>query len=341
MEIRPKSFRAPEIYGDFWFNSDPLPLSALHGSVILIDFWDYTSIGCLRGIPYLVEWDLRYREWGLVVIGVHTPHFGFARKAEAVSEAINRLGIGYPVVTDNQYLIWNAFGSQSWPGRFLIDRDGYVRYYYFGEGHYTEIERGIQVLLVEAGFHGELPMLMEPLRDTDRPGAVCYRTTPEIYTGYTRGSIGNVEGLNLDSTIEYVDQGIHVDGHFYLNGRWFIERDFIRYDGDPSSEGYILISYHALEVNAVINPEKERDFVFQIFQDGLPLPNELKGDDVTIDEKGHSVVRVTEGKLYNLVRNREFGEHTLKLMVNSSSFGIYAFSFVSALIPEALVSESG
>lgn len=339
MEIVTKTVRAPEIYGDFWFNSEPLPLSALRGQVILIDFWDYTSIGCLRAIPYVSEWHRRYRNRGLVVIGVHTPEFAFARNPGAVERALKRLGIEYPVVTDNEYLIWKAFSNRLWATKYIIDRDGYIRYIYPSEGNYTDIERAIQALVVEAGFRGELPLLMEPIRETDRPGVVCYRATPAIYTGYTRGSIGNVEGFNLKSTIEYADPKIYVDGHFYLHGRWFIERDYLRYDGSPGTEGYVLIPYHALEVYAVISPEDEPHFKFSLYQDDLPLTPETKGEDVVVDESGRSFVTVDEGRLYSLVKNREFGEHTLKLVTDSASFAIYGFSFVSSAITQVVVRE--
>ncbi len=341
MEIGTKTVRAPEIYGDFWFNSEPLAISALRGQSILIDFWDFTCINCLRTIPYLNEWHRRYRDMGLVVIGVHTPEFPFARNPESVERAIKQLGIIYPVVTDNEYLIWGAFANRAWPAKYLIDRDGYIRHYHFGEGNYHTIEHAIQALLVDAGYQGELPMLMEPIRDSDRPGAVCYRTTPEIYTGYARGMMGNVEGLNLDSTMEYTDPKVYVDGRYYANGRWFVDRDYLKYDGGSESEGYIVVPYHALEVNAVIKPEGELGCEVFVSQDDHPLSREEKGVDLSIDDHGRSLLLVDEGKMFNLVRNQEFGEHTLKLSTSSNSFAVYSFTFVSCVIPEVVLSNRG
>jgi hypothetical protein len=197
----------------------------------------------------------------------------------------------------------------------------------------------IQALLVEAGYHGDLPILMDPIRDTDRPGAVCYRTTPEIYTGYVRGQIGNVEGFNLNSTIEYVDPKVYVDGRFYAHGRWFIARDYFQYQGGPEREGYIVLPYYALEVNAVIKPEGEAKLRVFVHQDDRSLTPETRGDDISIDEQGKSYLSAEEGKMCNLVKNREFGVHTLKLVTSSNSFAIYSFTFVSCLIPEVVLSN--
>ena len=123
MDALQKQFRVPEIYGDFWFNSDPIPLGALRGYVILIDFWDYTNQHCLRTLPYLQEWHRRYADKGLVTIGVHTPEFPFARDPINVREAIEKLSIRFPVVMDNDYIIWGAFRNRKWPTKYLIDKD--------------------------------------------------------------------------------------------------------------------------------------------------------------------------------------------------------------------------
>jgi len=339
MDIGTKTVRAPEIYGDFWFNSEPIALSALRGQVVLVDFWDYTSVNCIRTIPYLLEWDRRYRDYGLVLIGVHTPEFSLARSPEVVEHAIKRLGITYPVVTDNEYLIWGAFANRVWPAKYLIDRDGYIRYTHVGEGNYTATEHAIQALLVEAGYHGGLPFPMDPVRETDRPGAVCYRTTPEIYTGYVRGMIGNVEGFNLNSTIEYTDPKVYVDGRFYAHGRWFIDRDHVRYQGGPDGEGYLVLPYHAAEVNAVVKLEGLPRLQVGVDHDDHPLTPEVKGDDISYDLQGRSFVDVDEPRMYNLVKNREFGPHTLRLMTRSNAFTIYSFTFVSCLIPEIVLTD--
>jgi thiol-disulfide isomerase/thioredoxin len=203
--MQPHALRAQELYGDFWFNSEPLPLSALRGQVILLEIWDYTCVSSLRAMPYVKAWDHKYHDHGLIVIGVHTPKFPFARDPEVVQKEIRRLGISFPVVMDNQQFIAAQYGNRVWPTAYLIDKNGFVRLQSEGEGSYDVLERSIQTLLHDARGGETLPTLMEPMRDEDRPGAACYRSTQEIYTGYLRGSIGNVEGYSPESVVEYAD----------------------------------------------------------------------------------------------------------------------------------------
>src|SRR5437870_542043 len=170
MDILPQQFRVPEMYGDYWYNSDPIPVSALRGYVILVEFWDYTNQSSIRSLPYVQEWNRRYADKGLVTIGVHTPEFPFGRDPMNLRPAIERLNIRYPVVSDNDYIIWGAFRNQTWPTKYLVDKHGFLRYVHPGEGSYQNIEHALQSLLVEAGYHDDLPIVMEPLREEDRPG---------------------------------------------------------------------------------------------------------------------------------------------------------------------------
>jgi thiol-disulfide isomerase/thioredoxin len=334
MEMLPQHFRVPEIYGDFWFNSDPIPLNALRGQVILIDFWDYTCQNCLRALPYVQEWDRRYRDMGLVTIGVHTPQFPFATDPMNVRRAIEKLQIGYPVVVDNSFSIWSSFRNMVWPTKYLIDRHGFIKYVHGGEGSYQNFEHAIQSLVVESGHHGEMPLIMEPIRDSDRPGVLCYRVTPEILTGWQRGTIGNVEGFSPESTIHYDDPGLRINGRLYLQGNWRNDRNFLKLEDETGKEGYLVLTYQAKEVNAVIKPEGEKNFQVFVQQDDHFLDNENRGDDVLVDDEGRSYLLVTDAKLFNIVKNKEFGEHTLRLVTRSSGFALYSVSFVSSAIPE-------
>lgn len=330
--------RAPEIFGDFWFNSDPFSIHAMRGDIILIDFWDYSCQNCLRTLPYTQEWNRRYTDFGFVPVGVHSPKFPFAKDPRNVSRAIEKLGIRYPVVMDNEFLTWSAFRTRVWPTKFLIDKNGFIRYRQEGEGFYHNFEHAIQLLLTEAGYRGELPMLMEPIRDTDVQGTVCYRVTPEIFTGYQRGTLGNVEGYYPESVVEYHDPGVYLGGRIYLNGTWLLERNYVKLDEKEGNEGYIVFTYEAREVNTVIKPEGEKNFQVFVMQDDTYLTPENKGDDVRIDAEGRSFLLITEAQLNNIVKNREFGEHKLKLSSRSSGFALYSISFVSCVIPE-LVSD--
>ena len=336
MDILQKQYRVPEIYGDFWFNSDPIPLGAMRGCTILIDFWDYACQKCIRTLPYLQEWHRRYAEKGLVTIGVHSPQFPFESDPINVRNAIDKLGIRYPVVVDNNFVTWGAFNNVVWPTKYLIDKNGFLRYVHQGEGSYQNFEHAIQSLLAESGYHEEFPIVMEPLREMDRSGAVCYRATPEILTGWQRGTIGNIEGYSPESTVHYRDPGFYLDGRMYLDGYWLNDRNYLKLNDPDGSEGHLVFAYEAREVNAVVRPEGEKNFQVFVHQDDAHLTHENKGDDILVDEEGRSYLLITDAKLYNIVKNKEFGEHKLKLSVRSNGFALYSVSFVSCVIPELI-----
>lgn len=334
MEMLPQQFRTPELFGDYWFNSDPVTLGALRGYVILLDFWDFTSYRWRQTLPYIKEWNTRYTGKGLVLIGVHTPEFPFARDAMRVKEAIHRFGIRYPVVMDNDYIIWGAFRNQRWPTKYLIDKHGFIRYQHAGEGSYQNFEHALQSLLAEAGYHDEFPIIMDPVRESDRSGAINYRSTPEILTGWQRGTIGNVEGLVPESTYHFEDPGIHIGGRLYLDGDWFSSRNYLQLEEREGREGSLTLVYEGVEVCAVIKPEGEKKFQVFVQQDGRYLTQENKGGDVILDEEGRSYFLVEGGRLYSIVKAKEFGEHKLRLSTRSNGFALYSMSFGSCPIQE-------
>ncbi len=334
MELLPKHIHAAELYGDFWYNSDPVSLRALRGYVILLDFWDYTSVYCTRTLPYVQEWHRKYREFGLVVIGVHTPRFHFGKKPEEVEQSIRERGIEYPVVMDNEALIWTAYASRDWPTKFLIDKDGFIRYRHQGEGAYEQLERAIHMLLNEAGVRGELPELTEPFRDTDRNGAVCFRQTSEIQLGYLRGTIGNVEGFCPESTVGYTDPGVYLPERFYVHGNWRNHRECLQFQGHE--EGYVTFRYEALEVNAVLSAAENERSEFIVEQDNMMLNAENKGDDILLTAQGTSVLTVTRPRMYSIIKNKEFGSHLVRLRTTSSQVCVYSFSFITSAIPELI-----
>ena len=204
MQFEPRQVHAPE-FGQQWLNSPPLSIRALRGRVVLIDFWDYTCVNCIHTLPYVREWNRRYRDRGLTVIGVHAPEFFFARTAENVIQAAKEFQIEYPILLDNEYEVWKAFANRYWPAKYLIDKDGYMRYFHPGEGNYAETECMIQQLLREIDPAVSLPPVMEPVRALDKPEAltVCERPTPELYLGYKRGRIANAEGFTEDRIANY------------------------------------------------------------------------------------------------------------------------------------------
>lgn len=328
------NIRAPELFGNHWLNSDPVMLRDLRGSVILVDFWDYSNVNSLRTRHYIKGWFAGYKEFDLAVIGVHTPQFAFGREPENVAKAVKRLGIDYPVVTDNDAIIWTAYSNRIWPTRYLIDRDGFLRYSHPGEGHYDQFERALQALLSEAGYHGVFPDLMMPIRNTDYPGAVCFRSTPDIQLGWLRGMLGNPEGLGPESTVLYDDRGFHLTGRVYLGGKWFSEREGVRFDGDDGEEGTATITYAAVEVNLVMSAPSDVPSKVFAMQDMKPLTKENAGLDILFDIDGTSYVLVDTPREFNLVCNQEFGEHEFMLTTRTSGLELFTFNFVTGVIPE-------
>ena len=336
MEILPQQFRVPEIYGDYWFNSDPITLSAHRGYAILIEFWDYTCVRCLHEIPYIKEWYKRYSDAGLITISIHTPQFPFARDPVNVRKAIDKLNLKYPVVMDNDYMMWNEFRCESKPTKYLIDRHGFIRYIHAGSGQYQNFEHAIQSLLKDIGYVSNLPFIMEPLADIDRSGVICYKETHDILTGWQRGTIGNIEGYSPESTVHYDDPKIYIPGRLYLNGDWLNDRNYIKLQTDNPNGGYINLIYHAKDVNAVIKPEGEKGFQVFVEQDDRPLLRNESGADIRFNDEGKSYFVVDDARLYNIVLNREFGGHKLKLSTRSNGFSIYSMSFTTSIIPELI-----
>ena len=339
MELEPRQIHAPELYGNFWFNGEPVSVPGLQGNVILVDFWDFSSVNCLRTFPYIREWSRKYREFGLTTVGVHTPEFRFGRDPDQLGRAIRQQGIEYPVVADNDMLIWSAYGNRQWPARYLIDKDGFIRVKQEGEGGYGQFEMAIQRLLVEAGYRGELPDLMKPVRESDRMGSVSYRATGDLFLGYLRGNLGNNEGYNPESTIEYADPGYYLPERFYIRGKWKNEKEFLRFDGDADEQGFVTLQYEALEVNVVLNTSDGKEGEIQVLQDGQPPAKEILGSNLVTAADGSVRGPVTFPQAYNLIRNTEFGPHTLRVTTSSSNLEVYAFSFVSSIIPDLISSN--
>ena len=324
---------APE-FGRTWINSGELTLGGLRGRAVLVDFWDYTCVNCLHTLPYVVEWDKRYRAKGLTILGVHAPEFPFARAAALVEKAVRDYGITYPVALDNDYQIWRAFHNRYWPAKYLIDKDGFVRYTHFGEGNYQETEEAIQAALREINPQVELPTALAPLRDTDKPGAYCYRVTPELYCGTQRGRPGNPGGFKADEAAEYNAAGEFKADTFYLGGSWLAREEFLESAGGEGATSRLVLPYVAKEVNLVMAPHAAEEFRVRLRQNGAALKKEDAGADVEIDANGEAWARVREPKLYRLVNNATFGGALLELEVARPGLGLYAFTFVSCVAEE-------
>jgi cytochrome c biogenesis protein CcdA/thiol-disulfide isomerase/thioredoxin len=306
--------KAPEfVDNQQWFNTPgdrPLTLRSLRGRVVLVDFWTYSCINCLRTLPYLTAWDKRFRKDGLTIVGVHSPEFPFEKEAGNVEEAIERNGIRYPVAQDNDLATWSAYGNQYWPAEYFIDAQGRVRFAHFGEGSYGEKEKVIRELLAEAG--------RAPKGAPARVRAVA--PSPQVTTSETYLGAARAERF----TNPMLSPGLHdfslppppADNEFAYAGRWRITLDSATAAGDSS----LALHFGARRVYLVLgSPGHARHM--RVLLDGHPIPDDLAGADVH-----NGVVTISSQRLYNLVDLPKVEKHVLKLKPEKGVTG-YAFTF--------------
>ncbi len=346
--LDPRIVHMPPLANGEWLNGRPHTPDQLRGRVVLIDFWDYTCINCLRTLPYLKQWHQRYAEHGLVIIGIHTPEFRFGQFRTHLEAAIAEYEIPYPILLDNQQQNWSRFATKAWPTKFLIDPDGYMRFKRQGEGYYQETEQAIQRLLRLRQPDVLLPNLLPPLRAEDASGAVCYRPTPELYAGFQGGglfggALGNPEGYMPNSSVIYRLPPVREwqEGQFYVDGIWRAWPEALAFAGEQGGE--IVLPYSAVSVNAVLAPSAdpvetalemkptEADPLVEVVQDGRYLSKMQAGSDVVFGEDGRSYVRVERPRMVNLVENPDFGSHTLRLTFQARGLALYAFTFTGCV----------
>lgn len=325
---------APDFPRAAWLNTDqPLTMPQLRGQVVLVDLWDYTCINCLRALPYVREWQQRYADLGLTVVGVHTPVFTFGRERHQVELALQELDIRYPVLLDNTCQMWRAYENTVYPARYLVDQHGVVRYSSLGEGDFATCERLLQQLLRERDASVTLPPLLPPLHAEHDPTVPYQRPTPELRSGLAEGALGNPEGYAGYLPLLYQMPARRLEGAFYVAGAWQAGDEYFAYQGQ--AEGIIQLAYTATAVNAVLSPHVETvermlnpdGVMIEIWQDDRPIDASRRGDDLTADGR----IRLDRPRLYNLVRNPEFEHHELTLRVRSRGTALYAFSFIGGV----------
>ena len=332
MRVKKGTARAPEI-GRLWLNSPPLSFRQLRGRAVLVDFWDYTCVNCIRTLSYVQVWHERYREKRLTVIGVHTPEFTFAQYESNVERGIREFGLTYPIVIDSDREIWKAFANRYWPTKYLLDKDGYLRYAHFGEGGYGECELVIQELLREIHPTISLPPLMEPLREEDHVGATCYRATGELYLGNRRGHIGNQSGFKEDQIADYSFNGAIEENFFYASGCWASTAEY--FEAVEDGPHTLRLKYEASAVNLVVACPHAPSAEVVILQDGEPLTYKHATSDTRFRLAGkESYVVVDSPRMYFLADNHEFGAHELELRC-STGVAAFAFTFTSCVDPVA------
>lgn len=305
-----------------WLNGPPLTAKALEGKVVLVDFWTYSCINCLRALPYVRAWAEKYRDQGLVVIGVHAPEFAFERSIDNVKRAVTDLDITYPVAIDNDYAIWRAFANQYWPAHYFIDARGRIRYHHFGEGDYAGSEQVIRELLAEAG-HRDASARDVAVQPTGAGLAADLQDvrSPETYVGYGRAAhFVSPGGVVKDQAHVYADGGPRLN-EWSLVGDWTVgaERAAL---GAPG--GRLVYRFHARDLHLVLGPDADgRPVRFRVTVDGA-APGDSHGVDVAADGTG----TVTGERLYQLIRQGgPVADRTFAIEFLDPGVRAYSFTF--------------
>lgn len=317
-----------------WINSNALYLNKLTdaGKVVLLDFWSYTCVNCLRTLPYLNAWHEAYADNGLVVIGIHSPEFEFEKSLTHVEAAAIRYGINYPIALDSDKETWHKYGNHFWPSKYLISATGDVVLRHFGEGGYDEFDSAIRAALEQSGnYVTDIPRV--EIVSPDRADS-AHTVTRELYGGYSKNylSDGLYAGQDAyyaapDTAVDYADDGTRRHGQFFLNGQWTnLESSLVA--GRPSSESdsYVAFDFFATSVNAVLSTSSDTQQVI-VEIDGEPVAADQAGPDISWDSEGNSVLLVSDARLYQIIELSKFGKHELRLKTNSEGLAFYTMTF--------------
>jgi thiol-disulfide isomerase/thioredoxin len=327
-------------------HNSPITLSSLKGKVVLVDFWTYSCINCIRTIPYLNDWDQKYAGNGLVIIGVHSPEFEFEKNYDNVKAAVQRLGITYPVVLDSDHGTWNAYGNQYWPRDYIIDTHGYIRDSHIGEGGYEQTEKTIQSLLAERAAQMGLKQITFSTKSTPviKPQSMQYvdlnqSITPEIYLGYdkARAPIGNPEGFKPDQIVSYSipsDMSLK-PGIVYLQGDWKNNPDNIELQSDTAR---IALIYYAKSVNMVAGGKGEGIVINDNDNDEhrvagdngrvvLSASSNTSNKSLGQDLSQNGSFTIDRQRLYNLAMHNDYNAHFIIIDVKGKGFQLYTFTF--------------
>ncbi|KTD09027.1 cytochrome C biogenesis protein [Legionella gratiana] len=298
-------YPAPPIQGiDAWINSPPLHINDLHGKVVLVDFWTYSCINCLRTLPYVKEWYKRYHNQGLVIIGVHTPEFDFEKKLSNVEAAVKSYGILYPVALDNQYVTWNNYENHYWPAHYLINKKGDVVYKHFGEGNYDITENNIRFLLGVKNL---------TILNMSQDNSFSFTETPETYLGYARADADYSPKLIKDKTTRYHFSPELSANVWSLEGLWQVHAEYIR----------------AEEANAALKIHFKARKVYAVMGNSTAKPINIKVilSDLTGRKIKESVLLIDKYSIYPLVVQKEFTSGYLHIIVNEPGVQFYTFTF--------------
>ena len=335
----------------------PVTIASLKGDVVLVNFWTYSCINVLRTLPHLEDWDTKYGDSGLVIVGIHTPEFEFEKNTENVKSAVQRYGIKYPVLQDNVYGTWNAYENSYWPRMYLVDAQGYIRYDKIGESDYDRTEKVIQFLLNERNANKSIKNINHnsntyPYFDNSKvthnatnntvanflrqPVDFSKIQTPELYFGNqsSRSAIGNPEGFHLGQTIDYFLPSSYTSSSMsnsstkpntiYLEGKWKNNPDNVELQ---SNTGHILLDYSAKSVNIVVgvNSSDKNESQVTVYENNSLISNKSKGIDIGINSK----FIANEPRLYNIVNHGSYSDdsHILLIEIHGKGLQAYVFTF--------------
>jgi cytochrome c biogenesis protein CcdA/thiol-disulfide isomerase/thioredoxin len=305
-----------------WLNSPPLTPDALKGKVVLVDFWTYSCINCLRTLPYVKAWAEKYHDQGLVVIGVHAPEFAFEKDPANVKKAVADLGVTYPVALDNNYAIWRGFDNHYWPAHYFIDAQGRIRHHHFGEGDYEGSEKVIRQLLAEAGRSASLPAADSPVKAAGIEAAPDFADvqSEETYVGYERADNFASPGGVAENAPHLYAPGRLTLNHWGLSGEWTVGAERAVLD---KKDGAIAYRFHARDLHLVLGPSGEAPVHFRVTIDGR-APGASHGADTDADGNGV----ITGQRLYQLVRQSgPVIDHTFEIRFSDPGVQAYAFTF--------------
>ncbi len=305
-----------------WLNSPPLTASSLRGKVVLVDFWTYSCINCIRSLPYVRAWADKYKNYGLVVIGVHAPEFAFEKEPQNVIKAVKDLGVDYPVALDNDYAIWKGFSNEYWPAHYFIDPKGHIRHHHFGEGEYEQSEDVIRQLLTEAGQKNLPGGYVQPgAQGAEAAGSGDAQRSPETYVGYARAE--NFAGGQVahDDAWNYHAPASLMANQWAFDGRWTVRDENAQLD---KANGRIVYRFRGRDLHLVLGPGSDGKPVrFRVLIDGK-APGADHGMDTDADGNG----TITAQRLYQLVRQANgSGERTFEITFLDSGVQAYAFTF--------------
>ena len=313
----------PDLSGAIgWLNSVPLNRKSLRGRVVLVDFWTYTCINSLRPLPYVKGWAAKYKDAGLIVIGVHTPEFSFEKEPANVQDALRDLKVTYPVPIDSNYRIWQSFNNEYWPAQYLIDAKGQIRYHHFGEGDYGQIEHAIQELLKENGVtslnDAELRVSAEGVEAAPSEDV----QSPETYIGYRQAERFASPGRMAHDSLKVYGSPVKTSlNRWGLSGPWDVGAESAVLETAP---GTVVFRFHSRDLHMVLGPTRDGKPVrFRVKLDGA-MPRDDCGSDSTSDGSGE----VREPRLYQLIRQKgQIRDRTFEIEFLDPGVRAFAFTF--------------